>query len=358
MCIRDRLAQRTDDAGSASLTNPAGVVGPLSKQIVGAVAAISFTAHYRDDRRGFDQISNETPLFINLWYGLGEVAGWHMGIGAYGSVGTAFDFAADGGQDTPFLGKLALVNVGFLAGRQITPDLRVGLQIAPNYAEQSVKLPSPLGPVEFEGLKGAGIDGALGLVYAPSEKLSLGLSYRTRGYTRLEGDGHVGGTKQDLVLDLYTPQSVTAAFDYEAMPGLHIMGQTKWTRYDDFESGHFDFEKSDPLDQPYIANATNRFRHWLAVEYTGLSNRVLRIGYTQEPWMIEPDAVRPTLFDTADKMLMVGYEMQYESYNIGFTYGYTGGRQRDISPEQNPNFAGNYHSEIRTGFGVHFTWKP
>ncbi|MCK5771160.1 hypothetical protein [Algiphilus sp.] len=347
-----------DDAGSASLTNPAGVVGPLSGQIVVGVAAVNFTAHYQDRRRDFDQTSSETPMFLNLWYGLGELAGWHMGIGAYGSVGTAFEFAADGGQDTPFLGKLALFNVGFLVGRQITPDLRVGLQIAPNYAEQSVKLPSPLGPVEFDGLKGAGIDGAVGLVYDASEKLSLGLSYRTRGYTRLEGDGRVGATEQDLVLDLYTPQSVTAAFDYEALPGLHLMGQSKWTRYEDFESGRFDFEKSDPLDQPYIANTTNRFRHWLAVEYTGLSNRVLRIGYTAEPWMIEGEAMRPTLFDTADYMLMLGYEIQHENYNIGFTYGYTGGRQRDISAEQNPDFAGSYHSEIRTGFGVHFTWKP
>lgn len=346
-----------DDAGSASLTNPAGVVGPLSGQIVGAAAAVSFTAKYRDRRRDFNQISSQTPVFINLWYGLGAPAGWHMGIGVYGSVGSAFDFAADGGQETPFLGKLALVNVGFLAGRQITPDLRIGLQVAPNYVQQSVQLPTPLGPVDFEGINGVGIDGAVGLVYDATDTLSLGLSYRTRGFSRLSGNGSVGDTDQKLELELYTPQSITAAFDYEALPGLHFLAQTKWTRYEDFESGRFNFSESDPLDQPYIADATNRFRHFFAIEYTGLSNRVLRIGFTQEPWMIEGEAMRPTLFDTSDAMLMIGYETQHENYNIGFTWGYAAGRHREISPERNENFAGNYHNEIRTGFGVHFTWK-
>ena len=345
------------DAGSASLTNPAGVVGPLSEQIVGAAAAVSFTAKYRDRRRDFNQVSNQTPVFINLWYGLGAPAGWHMGVGVYGSVGSAFDFAADGGQETPFLGKLALVNVGFLAGRELTPKLRVGVQVAPNYVQQSVQLPTPLGPVDFDGINGVGIDGAVGLVYDASERLSLGLSYRTRGFSRLSGNGSVGDVDQKLELELYTPQSVTAAFDYEALPGLRLLAQTKWTRYEDFESGRFNFSDSNALDQPYIADATNRFRHWVALEYTGLSNRVLRIGFTQEPWMIEGEAMRPTLFDTADAMLMIGYETQHEKYNIGFTWGYAAGRHREIAPERNPNFAGNYHNEIRTGFAVHFTWK-
>ena len=344
------------DAGSASLANPAGVVGPLSHQIVGAIATINFTARYSNPDQGFDQISSETPMFLNAWYGLGEVNGWSMGLSLYGSAGTAFNFAADGLQDAPYLGKLGLINFGFLIGRQLTPRLAVGLQIAPNLVHQSVKLPTPLGQVDFDSLRGLGIDGALGLVYQASDRLSLGLAYRSRGYSRLKGDGTVGEVKQDLELQLYTPQSVTGGLAFKGPADLTLFAQAKWSRYSDFELGSFEFEKSDMLDQPFISDARNRVRYWAALEYEGLENQTLRIGYTYEEWMIEPSAMRPTLFDTADSMLMLGYEVQHERFNLGFTYGLVSGRPRTISEAENPFFPGTYSNNIRTGFGVHLTW--
>ena len=54
---------------------------------------------------------------------------------------------------------------------------------------------------------------------------------------------------------------------------------------------------------------------------------------------------------------MDGYEVQHESFNIGFTYGYVSGRGRTVSQESNPAFPGFYTNNIRTGFGIHLTWR-
>lgn len=346
-----------DDAGSVALTNPAGVVGQLSNETVGALAVLSLTSSYRDSRRGFDQASNENPLILNFWRGLGVSNGWHVGVGLYGSAGSAFNFAADGGQEAPFLGELTVVNVGLFVGRRIANNFRFGVQVAPTIAEQALRLPSLLGEVSFDNIRGIGIVGSVGAVLDATDRLSLGISYRSIGYTRMSGNGRVGEVRQKLMLDLYTPQNVIAAINYQALPELNVLIQSRWTRYEDFEKGGFIFSQDAALNQPYISDARNRFRHWLALEYSGLSNRIIRVGVTREPWMIAGSAMRPNLFDTADTTFTIGYESQYENYNIGFSWGYTSGRHRAVSAARNPDFAGVYDKSVRTGFSVHLTWK-
>lgn len=209
-----------EDSSSAQYINPAGVVGAASRQAKFAIAPMNFTTHYADDSRGYRCTSSETPVLMNYWYGLGEWNGWHMGVGTYGSVGTAFDFASDpaSGQTSPFTGKLAVINLGFNMGRALTPNLRVGFQVAPRYAKQQLRTPTPLGDVDFD-IDGFGVVGALGLVYDYSEQLSLGLAYRSTGIVDMEGDGTVGGQREDVEHNLHTPQSVTAGVAY--IGGVH-----------------------------------------------------------------------------------------------------------------------------------------
>lgn len=134
-----------DDGGSALLINPAGVVGPARDEALVGLLAFNFTASYKNPSNGYDGTGSQTPLGIDMWYGLGEIAGWSLGFGAYGSIGAAFDLPPDPdiGIDSPYVGKLSIINVGFNAGRQLTDRLRVGLQITPRYGRQVVRLPPP-----------------------------------------------------------------------------------------------------------------------------------------------------------------------------------------------------------------------
>ena len=345
-----------DDAGSAQYINPAGVVGETADQTMLAVAPMNFTAHY-DNGNGYDHTSSETPVLLNFWHGLGERNGWHMGFSTYGSVGTAFDFAADPGNGVPsrFVGKLTVINLGFNVGRQLTEDLRVGMQITPRYGQQTFKAPTPGGEAEFD-IDGFGIVGSLGLVYDLSDRWALGLAYRTPGLVDMDGDGSVGGNDQGVEHELHTPQSVTAGASFQWTPKTTLLAQVKWTDYEQFQDGDVKWDETTALNQPFIGDTRNRIRWGMGLEHEVIEDSFLRVGFSYESWMIEPESVRPYLFDNRDFMLMAGYEVRYETLSVGFIGGYATTTDREVSPAQNPAAPGTYSTENDVMAGFRITW--
>lgn len=347
-----------DDGASALLINPAGVVSRARDEALVAVLPFSFVGEYRNDASGYDGSGPLTAFGLGLWYGLGEVAGWSMGFGAYGSLGAAFDLPADPdiGQTSPYTGELAILNFGFNAGRQVTRTLRVGAQLTPSYGQQRLRSPSPLGDIDYE-TDGMGLSAAIGLVFEPSAEWSLGLMYRSRGFVDLEGDGRVGDVQQDVQVDFVSPQSVYAGAAYRWSERLRVMGQLVWTGYEDFERGDVEFEQTTALNQPVMMNTRDRTRWGFGFEYQVFPNSVLRGGYTQSQAMIEDDALMPVMFDHDNKMVMLGYEIDYGQVMLGFTTGYMHLDTRNVSADVNPMFPGRYASDSDLSAGVRLTWK-
>ena len=345
------------DPGSAQYINPAGVVGEPARQTLLALAAMNFTAHYADDARGYRSTSSETPLMLNFWHGLDEWRGWSMGVGVYGSVGTAFDFAADpgSGQTAPYVGRLSVLNLGFNMGRAITPDLRAGVQITPRCGKQEFQAPTPAGDVEFE-IDGLGLGATLGLVYDFSDRLALGLAYRLPGFVDMEGDGTVAGNREDVEHKLHLPQSVTAGAAWQWRPDTQLVAQLKWTDYPEFEEGTVEFESTTALDQPFIADTKARIRWGLGLEHEVVPGSWLRVSFSYESWMIERSSLRPYLFDNRDFMLMAGYEIRYDTLSVGFTTGYADVTERTVDASQNPVTPGSYGVDNDVMAGFRLTW--
>lgn len=347
-----------DDGGSALLINPAGVVGRARDEALVALLPFSFATSYSNEAAGYDGSGSRTPIGLDLWYGFGEIAGWSLGVGAYGALGAAFDMPADpdNGLTSPYIGELAILNFGLNAGRQITPTLRAGVQLSPSYGRQRVRLPSPLGNVDYEA-DGFGLSGMVGLVYTPTADWSFGLAYRTTGFVDMEGTGSVGDTEQDVSVDLITPQSVTGGGAYQWSKRLRLLGQVRWTRYEDFERGDLKFDETPLLNQPVMGHTHDRVRWGLGMEFETFPNSYLRAGYTQGEAMIADDALMPIMFDHDDKMVMLGYEIDYGKLMLGFTTGYMHLATRSVSAEQNPMFPGRYASDSDLSAGVRLTWK-
>ena len=156
------------------MINPAGVVSRARDEALVAVLAFSFNASYANEATGYDGKSARTPVALDLWYGLGEYAGWSFGVGAYGALGAAFDLPADpdNGQTSPFTGELAILNTGLVAGRQLSPNLRFGIQLSPAYGKQRVRAPTPLGTMDFKA-DGLGLSGIVGLVVRRGLRLAV-----------------------------------------------------------------------------------------------------------------------------------------------------------------------------------------
>jgi long-subunit fatty acid transport protein len=347
-----------DDGASTLLINPAGVVSRARDEALVAALAFSFNASYSNEATGYDGNSARTPIALDLWYGLGEHAGWSFGVGAYGALGAAFDLPADpdNGQTSPFTGELAILNFGLVAGRQLAPNLRFGIQLSPAYGKQRVRSPTPLGTMDFKA-DGMGLSGIAGLVYTPTPALSLGLAYRTTGFVDMKGDGSVGGVEQDVETHFVTPQNVTGGVAYQWSKQLRLLGQLRWIRYEDFERGDLEFEETTALDQPVMAHTRNRIRWGVALEYELVPNSMLRAGYTEGKAMIEDDAMMPIMFDLDNKMIMLGYEIDYGKFMVGFTTGYMHLETRRVSEEDNMMAPGRYTSDSDVSAGVRVTWK-
>lgn len=347
-----------DDGGSILLINPAGVVGRARDEALVAVLAFGFNASYENEATGYEGKSARTPVALDLWYGLGEYAGWSFGVGAYGALGAAFDLPADPdiGQTSPFTGELAILNGGLVAGRQLTPNLKFGIQLSPAYGKQRVRSPTPLGTMDFKA-DGFGLSGIVGLVYTPTPALSLGLAYRTTGFVDMKGDGSVGGVEQDVETHFVTPQNVTGGVAYQWTDKLRVMGQLRWIRYEDFERGDLEFDETTALDQPVMSHTRNRIRWGVATEYQLVPNSTLRAGYTEGKAMMEDDALMPIMFDLDNKMIMLGYEIDYGKFMVGFTTGYMHLKTRRVSAEDNMMAPGRYTSDSDVSAGVRVTWK-
>jgi len=346
-----------DDGSSALISNPAGVVSRARDEALVALTPITFKMSYKNPVTGYDEDGSKGAFALGLWRGLGERAGWSMGVGVYGSLGTAFDLpnSPEIGQTSPYLNESGILNFGLNAGRQLTPDLRFGIQIAPRYGTQKIRSPSPLGDIDFE-TQGFGIGASAGLVYSPADELSFGLAYRTPGIIKLEGDGRVGSVKQDLTVTMITPQSVTLGAAYDWSDRLRLLSQVVWTRYKDFERGDREFEITTQLDGPLVSNARNRARLGVAFEYEVKPGHHFRAGFTQGKAMIEDDALTPTLFDHDNDMIMAGYEIDMGGWRLGVTGGYAWLKSRKVSIAENPYFPGVYKSETPLSVGLRVTW--
>lgn len=347
-----------DDGASTLLINPAGVVSRARDEALVAVLAFGFNASYSNNATGYDGKSARTPVALDLWYGFGEIGGWSLGAGAYGALGAAFDLPADPdiGQTSPFTGELAILNFGLVAGRQLTPSLRFGAELSPSYGRQRVRTPSPLGTIDFQA-DGLGLSGIVGLVYTPTPVWSLGLAYRTTGFVDMKGDGSVGGVEQDVETNFVTPQSITGGVAYQWSKELRLLGQLRWIRYEDFERGDLEFEETTELNQPVMAHTRDRIRWGVAAEYELVPNSMIRAGYTEGKAMIEDDAMMPIMFDLDNKMIMLGYEIDYGKFMVGFTTGYMHLKTRRVSEEDNMMTPGRYTSDSDVSAGVRVTWK-
>ena len=93
------------------------------------------------------------------------------------------------------------------------------------------------------------------------------------------------------------------------------------------------------------------------MEYELVPNSMFRAGYTEGKAMIGDDALMPIMFDLDNKMIMLGYEIDYGKFMVGFTTGYMHLKTRRVSEEENMMAPGRYTSDSDVSAGVRVTWK-
>lgn len=336
---------------SILLHNPAGIADLGRAEVRVSTIFIYNDGKYANPDTGYDAKSAEVPMAPVVWFGMRGPAGWNVGGGLYGTTGASFNFPGNPalGIENRFFSELSVVQFGLVAGREIAPGLRVGLQIAPTYSAQKLRVGTPLGPVRFD-LSGFGIGGTVGLLYDLGRSTTFGVGYRAPGIVWNSGDADVGENDDRVDFDFHLPQQVTFGFAHRRTERLTVYAHARWSDYTEFEKSIFDFEETDALDQSVIPKAKDRFRFGGGVAYQLTEELRVAVGGSREEWMMEEESLSPLLYDTSDILLGAGFQYDSGSWQFDAMVGRPIIERRIVTADRNPRFPGRY--EAGEGGGV------
>ena len=269
------VANPTNTRGAdASWTNPAGMTGIDQQHILSGfqliVPSVKFDAKsaqndavlpsrlgpVRGDNGGNAAEIAPVPSFFYV-RPLSERL--RFGFSSTAPLGGGVDYGKD------FVGRYAIRDVT-LAGVALTPALAyrvtdkfsigAGVSVVYTTLDQSIAIrqgaPNPAmdGRVKFENLDDWGVQGVLGLTYAFTDRLLLGIVYRSEMDTDLEGDVKFEGLRnpqltallpRDVKISWTNPQSLEAGLRYRLDDKTQLYFNAGWQEWSMFSENKLSF---------------------------------------------------------------------------------------------------------------------
>jgi long-chain fatty acid transport protein len=332
----------TGDA-SAAYFNPANMTANAGVQMM---AGASFIGPKTDVKTtvptpmGPAQLSSEsktrwwTPPHAYATMQASEKA-W-IGLAIYSPFGLGSEFNSEWpGRYNSYSAIIETVDVNPSVAYKVDEKLSVavGLQIMTFDLELKRKLPNavvPGGPdMDFE-LKGdsVGYGGNAAISYQVSEKLGLGLVYRSEVDQTVEGDanltvmGHKMGTPGEG--DLTLPAATTFGANYKVDKltlGLAVT-YTEWSSYDELRIKFDDPTMLGRSESVSEKDWNNVWRYAAGAEYALNANFDLRCSYVYDEDPI-PNKTADYLVPSNDRHLVgagVGWHRNRTTVDLGYTY--------------------------------------
>ncbi len=341
------------NASTAVFNNPAQL-SVLPPSLSTGLLALRFHPTYKSPL-GYESTSRELPLAPNFGYVSDSFGPFRFGIGMYGSLGFMFNHRADPVHGVPnnFFTELVSISLAPSIAYSVGPNLHLGVSLNPTYGRLKFKTPSPVGRLDIDA-RGPGVFGTLGLLYQPTEKLNLGLAYKTPGHIWMFGNARVDGRGDDSRVGFNIPQNVKLGFAYHLTERLTITAQGSWTQYSVFEHSRLRFKKRSFLDSRAVEDAKDRWRIGAGVQLEIMQGVKFRVGFSYEPWAIKDAALVPTLGDTTDYLFPIGLAIERGGWQVDLGGGASHTETRYATPDENSRAPGRYSLDS-TVFGVQVT---
>jgi long-chain fatty acid transport protein len=270
------VVNATNDQGAdSSWTNPAGMTGIDQQQIMAGIQLLVPSIKF-DARSTTNEVAALPPLAGPVRGDNGGNAGEIAAVPSFFYVRPLSDRARfgfsltgpiGGGVDygTDFVGRYSVQRVT-LAGAAITPSfayrvsdrLSLGAGVSAIYTimEQEVAIrqgaPDPAldGRIKFEELTDWGFQGILGLTYEFSDRLLLGLVYRSEADIDLEGDVKVEGLRiplpamppSDVKISWTNPQWLDFGLRYMLSDDTALLLNAGWQEWSKFSQNRLSFD--------------------------------------------------------------------------------------------------------------------
>jgi long-chain fatty acid transport protein len=269
------VANPTNTRGAdAAWTNPAGMTGIDQQHILSGLQVIlpSVKFNAKEVRNNSILPRFQGPVRGDNGGNAGEVAPvpsffyvrplsdrLRFGFSSTAPLGGGVDYGSD------FVGRYAIRDVT-LAGVALTPSVAyrvtdkfsIGAGVSAVYTtlDQSIAIrqgaPDPAldARVKFENLDDWGIQGVLGLTYAFTDKLLLGVVYRSQADTDLEGDVRFEGLRNPQLAALLpnnvkiswtNPQWLEAGLRYRLDDETQLYANAGWQEWSKFSENELSF---------------------------------------------------------------------------------------------------------------------
>lgn len=308
-----------------------------------------------------------TPFYV---YGAGKInEKWAVGLAIYTPYGSSAKWEDD------WAGRLLIQNIALQAifiqptiSYQITDKLGFGAGLV--YTTGSVKLQKGLnyGPDSYVELDGSasGIGFNLGAFYAASEKLSLGINYRSEMMMDVSG----GDAKFNVPFSLGTtipaenkfsaslplPANLDFGVSYQATDKLLLAAEVNWVMWGTYETLEFTFEeKGELLNSVNPRQYKDTFILRIGAEYQFNDMFTFRAGAYYDPSPTNEDYFTPETVSLDNIAFTLGLSIYpTERLSIDLSYLQISGLEakKNYQPD---NFGGTYKSAaFIPGFGLSY----
>jgi len=262
------------DDESAVAFNPAGLSFNEKDTLYTQIFAFANFVNFEYTANSITDESNEiyyTPaLFMSKTY-----ERWAFGFGFYtpeGGGGFAFEDLQDiPGNDVEVL--LGVVLIHPVVAYRLTPNLSIGGGpfLAYSQYEEDVANLGFRSKKEYDGIAGYG--GNIGILYKPTDTLSVGFSVRSEIPIEMDGEEKINGIKFDSEIEFTVPYYFDLGFGYKPNPGLTFginFCRMLWGDMDEYEF---------TVEGKRATNWKDSWRIGLGMDYQINSDLAFRAGF-------------------------------------------------------------------------------
>ena len=261
-------------------------------------------------------------------------------------------------QSYEFYSQVALVTIAPALSYKINDMFSVGATLNINYGMFDLKrwagaavmpptLPAPgldLGQFEMS-LTGWGVGATLGVLFKPSDMISVGATLRTASKISFKGDttitylGLLGvPSSSEVELDITWPMWLAAGVAVRPISNLTITGDLQWSQWSSVDTIELNY--TDSLWQIFMGLAgmdelAMRWKNALQIrfgaEYQLTKALALRAGYYHDPSPVPDQTIMPLLPSFDFNVLTVGLGYALDGLNIDLGFEYLMGKERSVS---------------------------
>ena len=353
------VANPTNTRGAdASWTNPAGMTGIDQQHILSGLQVILPSVKFNAKSAEKNAIlpSRLGPVTGDNGGNAAEIAPipsffyvrplsdrLRFGFSSTAPLGGGVDYGSD------FVGRYAVRDVT-LAGLALTPSLAyrvtdqlsigAGVSVVYTTLDQSIAIrqgaPNPAldGRVKFEDLEDWGVQAVLGLTYAFTDRLLLGIVYRSEMDTDLEGDVNYEGLRnpqlaallpRDVKISWTNPQWLEAGLRYRMDDKTQLYFNAGWQEWSKFSENELSFRN----DRVVVSD-----RNWDNTWHAGIAavrvlspSSLVSIGLAYESSPVK-DAYRTLDFPVDEQWkVSASYAWKHSdsmSFSLGATLSFVG----------------------------------